>query len=89
MGGFISIIHGESIKRPSNLKSKYLINHLSHRNGSVFKTDVWMPPLIIYMLQYSMMHIAGEIKQKLWHIGDKLEPLSYWWSKEKILGEGL
>ena len=34
-----------------------------------------------------MMHIAGEIKQKLWHIGDKLEPLSYWWSRRRFWGK--
>ena len=85
----LSLIQGESKKRPSNLKSKYLSNHLSHRYGSALETNVWMPPLRLYMSQYSRMHIAGEIKQKLRHIGGTLEPLSYWWPKEKILREGL
>ena len=62
------MLQGESKKRPSNLKSKFLSNHLSHRNGSVLETNVWMPHLRLDMLQYSRMHIAGEIKQKLRHI---------------------
>ena len=43
------VVQGESKKRPSNLKSKYLSNHLSHRNGSVLKMKIWMSLFKIFL----------------------------------------